>query len=375
MRMPGLLTLILKATRECNLRCGYCNDWRSAADAMPMTVVDAFTRKALQAASVTAVHFNWHGGEPTLLPITFYEQAFARQREYCPPGRRWTNSMQSNGTLLSDEWLGFLKEHHVALGISIDGPPELHDGMRPTRGGAPSSVLVRKSLRRLAEWEVPHSVSVVASHELVEAGAAYLWSFLDELGVSTVTIIPVRPPNRPAGRVVTPTLDPQFLTVRRWNEYLLELFDLWWFSDSSVKISNFEAVIRKLLGRSSSSCLIAGGCLGSVYGVEADGTVMHCELFQAEATRTFGSILSTTFDEIGSSAQMAALQRRNGHRLDRYRGCPAFDTCSGGCPHEWYIHEAYGRIGDLTNCCGWRSVVDHVATRMAESPLAAGVPA
>jgi uncharacterized protein len=168
---------------------------------MSATVVDEVTQKALQSATFNAVHFNWHGGEPTMLPIEFYQHAFARQRAHCPPGRRWTNTMQSNGTLLSDAWLAFLKEHRVALGISIDGPPELHDRMRPTRGGGPSSALVRKSLQRLADWEVAHSVSVVASWELVEAGPAYLWSFLADLGVSSVTIIPVRPPNRSGGRV------------------------------------------------------------------------------------------------------------------------------------------------------------------------------
>ncbi|WP_034262150.1 radical SAM/SPASM domain-containing protein [Actinospica robiniae] len=369
--MPGLLTLIVKATRECNLRCSYCNDWRSTANAISLETADLMVRRAMAAKDVTAVHFNWHGGEPTLVPLDFYRHVFAEQARHRPAGRKFTNTLQTNGTRLTDEWLDFLVAQHVGLGISIDGPPEIHDRMRPTRGGGSSSRLIEKTLVKVRDRGIPHGVSIVASHELVGKGPEYIWSFLQSAGISNVTLVPVRPPNPVAGDEAAPTISPEFLGGADWSAYLCGLFDLWWSSDSTVKINNFDAVLRKLLGRAPRSCLISGNCLGSVYGIEADGTIMHCELFQGEPDRAFGNLASTTFDEVAADLRMAALRQADAERLGRYRECPTFGICAGGCPHEWYIHEGYGKADQLGSCCGWRPLVEHIAKRLAASKVPA----
>lgn len=361
--MAGLLTVIIKATRECNLRCSYCSDWRSQSPHISESLVDQIVSSAFEVSGFSGVHFNWHGGEPTLIPLSLFEHAVRRQAAICPAQKRFTNTLQTNGTLLRPEWLEFLTENGFAVGVSVDGPPEFHDRMRPTAGGKGSSRQVREGLGRLAAYGIPFGVTVVASDELIVLGADYLWRYLVSSGISNVNIVPVRPPNLPGGVLRSPTISAEFAALTEWSAFIGRLFDLWWDSGSTIRISDFDAILRKLIGRNSSSCLIAGGCLGTVFGIEPDGTIMHCELFQGEATHSFGNISDTSFTDVIASERLQGLREFNQRRLAGYRSCPTFDLCAGGCPWEWHIHEQYGRLQDIAECCGWRDLIERISAR------------
>lgn len=362
--MGVLLTLIVKATRRCNLRCTYCNDWRAGGPVISEDVIDSMVDSAFGADAFNAVHFNWHGGEPTLVPLGTFEHAVAQQRAKCPPGKVYTNTLQTNATLLTEPWLDFLAGNRFAVGVSLDGPREMHERHRPTAGGRGSFDAALDGIRRLEAWRVPHGCTVVASSAMVAAGAGTLWSFLSEAGLSSVNMVPVRPPNRPGGRVLSPTVHAEFVGWTEWTGFMCELFDLWWNSDRSVRIAEFDALQRKIDGRSSPSCLIAGGCLGNVFGVEPDGTLMHCELFQGEPSHRFGDIRDVSIDEARRSSRMLGLQAKDRERVDRYHDCVHRDVCSGGCPWEWSIHEAYGRETEIGTCCGWAPLISHIMRAM-----------
>src|SRR5438105_7905485 len=136
----GAITLIIKGTRLCNLRCAYCHDWRAERDqVMPFPVLARLMAAALTDPQHAAVDFIWHGGETTLLPTTFYEKALLVQSRFRRPGQLVGNTIQTNGTRLTPEWLRFLRDNQFGVGVSVDGPPQLHDRYRRYASGRPSS--------------------------------------------------------------------------------------------------------------------------------------------------------------------------------------------------------------------------------------------
>ena len=122
--MTSTLNLIIKTTRKCNLRCSYCHDWRSRGRPMQLGVLANLTAKALQSRDQQVVNFIWHGGEPMLLGMDYFRKALALQKEFIEPGQYVINSVQTNGTLLTDDWCDFLARNKFTLGISIDGPQD-----------------------------------------------------------------------------------------------------------------------------------------------------------------------------------------------------------------------------------------------------------
>src|SRR5690242_17404142 len=201
----GACNLIVKATRLCNLRCAYCNDWRSGpGNTMPFTVLAHLTSAALQDPRHQHVSFIWHGGEPTVLPIDWYRRAFAIQDFFTRPGQQVRNVIQTNGTRLTPEWAEFLREHDVSVGVSIDGPSWLHDCRRVHVGGAGSFDEVVEGLAVLRRAGVRTSVLMVVDEEVLEVGPERIYDFLVEQGITSFGFNAVVPANAPAAPRGTP---------------------------------------------------------------------------------------------------------------------------------------------------------------------------
>lgn len=358
------LTLIVKVTRRCNLRCLYCNDWRDGASpVMGTDVLQALIQKAVTDSSSRYSHFVWHGGEPTLVPLEFYETAMAYQEEAQRPGQFMANTIQTNGTVLTDEWLEFLKRHRFRVGVSLDGPPELHDRMRPTAGGRASHGLVQQNIGRLKESGIPVAVLMVLTGSMIALGAERLWHYLVSEGLHDVDLIPVRPPNNPANQL---TVVPQGVKVDEygakddWTQFLCELFDLWWSSTAPVRINTFDSIVRKLLGASPRSCLISGGCMGHFFGIEPSGDAYICGLYEDLKEYVVGNVQQAGFSDFRAGPQFKALVQQNETRLQGQSSCSNYSICSGGCPHEAFLAMRYSGHDAYAMCCGWGEYIDHI---------------
>jgi uncharacterized protein len=356
------VTLIIKITRGCNLRCTYCHEWRDTNDAMSLDTLEALIVSALTPASVRQVNFAWHGGEPTMVPLDVYRSIVEWQAKYKRNDQTVANLIQTNGYNLSDEWVQFLRDERFIVGVSIDGPRDLHDSLRLTVRGTGSFSRIDKTRKKLSSAGLSAGTLMVVSPEVIALGAEAYWQFLVGGQHRKVGLIFQNPPNNTRAAVAA-----QPWPRSAWDDFINELFDLWWASDKAVDIVIFESVIRKLLGGASKSCVLEGDCTGRYFGVDTDGTVFHCGLFEDDDRYDFGLLTPTIFQDVFESEKLRTLRLQRQVELQRYQTCPWYAVCSGGCPHDTYLERQYGYQN--SQCCGWSGLIEHVAERIGSDGL------
>lgn len=363
---PGgvpVLTVIMKATRLCNLRCTYCHSWRTGPDqTMTFSVLARTIRDALRDPSVRWVDFVWHGGEATVLPVSFYRKALWLQERFRRPGQRVLNTVQTNGTRLTDEWLAFLREHDVGVGVSLDGPPEIHDARRIDAAGRPTSARVREGLERLRASGIQRWGALMVVDELVcAAGARRLLEYLTEIDVKQVALLNVLPENTPPG---SPEAGA-YLPFPRFVEFLRELFHEW---DGGyrelVLVRELADLAGQLRGDAPQICVFAGECFGAYLTVEPTGEVAACDKYIDDADYRFGQVLDTGLTGAQLSTRLAAVREQNRIAVERMRECRWFSVCHGGCPHDRYTGER--RLpGYDGRCCGLAPLLDDMAGKLS----------
>jgi uncharacterized protein len=365
-RGVGAVGLIIKGTRLCNLRCAYCHDWRAGRDqVMPFAVVARLIATALTDPYHDAVDFIWHGGETTLLPTTFYAKALLVQSRFRRAGQLIKNTIQTNGTRLTPEWLRFLRENQFAVGVSLDGPPEIHDRYRRYASGRGSSSDVATGIRLLREYEIPFSVLMVVDDGALEIGADRIFDYFLEQGVRSFGLISAKPTNLPDAGPNTPT--SHYSNPLKMAAFLIRMYERWVeHGDPDIHIRELEGVRNRVALQPANMCTLAGGCLGHYYLIEPNGEVAHCDLFLGDSRYTLGNILTDSFADIRGGKALERLQIENASALDRMRGCPDFNVCQGWCPHERYMSQRHNP-DHRADCCGLRTLIDYVRTREAES--------
>lgn len=344
----GYACVIAKLTRLCNLRCVYCHDWRSGPNqSMPFRVQAALFEKLLARSEHGAVDVVWHGGEPTLLGKRGFLRLLALQQLFRRPGQQIQNILQTNATTLDDDWCRLLARYKFKVGVSLDGPLELHDEARPFAGGRPSSGAVRRGLAALRGNGLITTTLLVVSPETVALGAAAIVRFLQEEGLTSVAMLPVRPEVRPEGAA------GPYLSREEYTRFLLDVDRArrerphpW------LAVRELDAAIQALEGRGPGHCELLGGCVGAFFSVEPDGTVRHCDKFGEDPDYTLGNILTHDFEEIRAAARTRSLAAANEQADAVYRSsCRFYDTCKGWCPHERYV-AARADASFNDSCCG-----------------------
>lgn len=363
MKTNRYLQLLIKVSRQCNLRCVYCNDWRAESPTLSLAHFERLCVTALNDTFHTGVVFVWHGGEPTMVPVDYYEEVVKIQARANVKGLPVINVLQTNAAHLSDRWIDFLKRQDFGLSISLDGPPEVHGINRPTVGGRSSFPLVARTMQRLRQEDLPFGVLFVLSEDLLALGAEKTWAFIEELGLTEVDFVPARPPNLPGGIKRSPTIAPQFVYNERWTAFMRDIFDIWWDGGSQVRIKMLDSVMSRLIDAAPELCLVGGGCFGTVFSVEPEGHINVCDVFHGEELFQLGELSADTFATIGKSARLAGVIRWNEDRLEGLRACPYFELCNGGCPHDAVIYESYGARSLIDGCCGWAPLFEHVMRR------------
>lgn len=360
--MAGHLGLIVKATRHCNLRCAYCHDWRVGGDQrMAFPVMARMVAAALRDSQFTSVEFIWHGGEPTVLPISFYEKALYVQSRFRRPGQLVRNSLQTNGTRITPAWARFFARNRFTVSVSLDGPPPVHDRTRRYASGRGSYQDVARGMALLREHRIPFGVLMVIDDDALRLGADAIFDFFLDQGIDQYGLIPAEPANQPGAQPGTPT--SHYVDPRRFTAFLIDMYDRWEeHGDPRILIRELDSLRVRIDGAESPMCTLAGACIGRYYAVEPNGDVAHCDRFVGDPHYTLGNVADHSFDQLSRSSGIAALVQEEETALDRLRSCPEFGVCNGGCPHDRYL--ARRHLPDhQADCCGLRELIGYVRRR------------
>ncbi len=342
----------------CDLACSYCY-YREKAPAgrMDPATLREFISQYLDAQTQPEVQFVWHGGEPTLVPLSFYREAVRLQKEL-GRGRIIENCLQTNGLGLTDEWCRFLAEEHWLTGLSIDGTAEMHDRYRRDHEGNPTHSRVIRAAEMLdrhgAEWNAMATVNAANQWQGRE-----FYEFFRSIGCRWLQFSPVAERRDVRGRLASPdepaSLTPESVTPEGWGQFLCDVFDCWRQGDiGEVYVQIFEATLANWLGRPPGLCTLSPTC-GHALALEADGSLYSCDHFVFPAYR-LGNIRQTPLLTMAHSEA----QRRFGRRkLKVYDGCLRCEyhfACFGECPR---LRFAPGGRNYL--CEGYRRFFAHAA--------------
>jgi uncharacterized protein len=364
----------------CNLDCSYCFFLSKEAlypgDRFRMTdeVLDAYLRQLLEAHTDPEVTIAWQGGEPTLMGVEFFRRALEIAERYRRPGQVLHHTMQTNATLLTDEWCALLCEHRFLVGVSIDGPRELHDAYRVDKRGSPTFDKVIDGLRLLQRHEVEVNVLCTVNAANQDHPLAVYRFFRDELGLRHLQLIPIVERDNATGFQEGDTVTDRSVDPVKWGEFLVAVFEEWVRHDvGTVYVQMFDAALASWVGAPASMCIFAEKC-GNALALEHNGDLYSCDHF-VEPDHLLGNILQTQMVELVASPKQRAFGDAKRDTLPRYCiECPVRFACNGECPKNRFAVTPDGEPGLNYLCAGYRAFFLHVdgVMRLIAGRLRAG---
>jgi uncharacterized protein len=382
---------------RCNLACSYCYyQGKEHLLGVEQTVIDKgilakFIHDYIDGNDGSEVYFEWQGGEPTLLGMDFFRTVLRLQQQFRPPHKQIFNSIQTNGTLLDDAWCGFLAENGFLVGLSLDGPKELHDAYRVTKGGEPTFERVVAAARLLKQHGVEFTTLTVINR-LNARHPLEVYRFLTrEIGPRMLQFIPCVEPKdfetvapwrwaensvrsgssaaRPgtADSLVTDwSVDPD-----DFGSFLCAIFDEWHKHDIGRHYVNlFESFVASWAGLPPQVCVFNDFCGKSVM-VELDGSVYSCDHFAYPEYR-LGNISTTSLvDQVFSQQQVGFGFDKKDHLPEQCRKCCYLGACYGECPRNRFVRTSDGEAGLNYLCPGLKKFFSHAERRL--QALARGV--
>ena len=382
----GPLYVMLKPVGSlCNLACKYCyyseKNKLYAYDkgkVMSDKLLEEFVKQFIDAQMIPQVLFTWHGGEPLMRPVSFYQRALDLQRRYAG-GRQIDNCIQTNGTLLTDEWCEFLKENHFLVGVSIDGPQAFHDEYRKTRSGRPSWHEVMHGIRLLQKHGVEWNAMAVVNSLNADHPQEF-YRFFKEMGCQYIQFTPVVERNieRADGLTLAPGMTgwaadgktaagmvTDFsVTPEQWGHFLCGVYDEWVGQDvGEVFVQLFDATLANWAGEMPSICSLSAMC-GHAAIMEWNGDVYACDHFVYPEYK-LGNILEQPLAEMMYGEKQRAFGRQKCDALPRQCcKCRWLFACHGECPKNRFVRDHYGEPGLNYLCEGYRMFFEHVASGM-----------
>jgi len=390
----------------CNLDCTYCYYLSKenltkgpGSGRMSDETLESFIHQYIDGTTGDQVVFSWQGGEPTLLGLEFFHKVIAFEKKHAKPGQRIENDLQTNGTLLDDEWCAFLKEHRFLVGLSIDGPKEIHDHYRVTKGGKPTFDLVFAAAKRLQRHGVPFN-TLTCVHRFNGRKPLDVYRFLrQELGSTYIQFIPIvehkqfervapqrwnnaelprdgepeARPGHPNSIVTDWSVDPD-----DWGYFLSKIFDRWLRDDiGKVMVNHFETLVAQHLGLASQMCVYAENC-GTGVAVENDGSVYSCDHY-VYPEYLLGSVKTGRLGEMVFSGEQIKFGTSKSASLPQYcRQCSFLNDCWGECPKNRFIRTPDGEPGLNYLCRGFKTFfahalpeVERIAATLSKQPLLA----
>jgi uncharacterized protein len=373
-----LYVMLKPAGAHCNLACKYCyylekNKLYPTAQRHLMSdeMLELFTREYIEAQTMNQVLFTWHGGEPLLRSIDFYRKALSLQQKYAG-GRRIDNVIQTNGTLLTDEWCEFFAQNHWLVGISIDGPQPDHDHYRLTAAGKPSWQKVMQGIKLLKKHGVEWNAMAVVNAYNVNHPLEF-YRFFKENGCQFLQFTPIveRLTRHEDGRTLASLADKDEISLseasvapEQWGYFLCAIFDEWVRKDvGKIFVEIFDCTLANWMGISPGICAYSKEC-GHAGVMEHNGDVYSCDHFVFPEYK-LGNIRDHSLIDMLYGEQQQEFSRLKHSSLPRQcKECDMEFACHGECPKNRFMKDKYGDSGLNYLCPGYYHYYQHVAPYM-----------
>ena len=373
-----LYVMLKPAGAHCNLACKYCyylekNKLYPTAQRHLMSdeMLEQFTREYIEAQTMNQVLFTWHGGEPLLRSIDFYRKALSLQQKYAG-GRHIDNVIQTNGTLLTDEWCEFFAQNHWLVGISIDGPQPDHDHYRLTAAGKPSWQKVMQGIKLLKKHGVEWNAMAVVNAYNVNHPLEF-YRFFKENGCQFLQFTPIveRLTRHEDGRTLASLADKDEISLseasvapEQWGYFLCAIFDEWVRKDvGKIFVEIFDCTLANWMGISPGICAYSKEC-GHAGVMEHNGDVYSCDHFVFPEYK-LGNIRDHSLIDMLYGEQQQEFSRLKHSSLPRQcKECDMEFACHGECPKNRFMKDKYGDSGLNYLCLGYYHYYQHVAPYM-----------
>ena len=349
-----VIPLIKPVGDHCNLRCRYCfNKPSSPFRLMPDQLLETLIAQVFD-LNPGVTDFIFHGGEPLLAGMQFFEKAMSFQERHNRRSQKIRNFITTNGTLLNDEWAQFFSKHKFGVTVSIDGPPEVHDRNRVDASGRGTAERVMKGIQTLKAHQLrPGILSVIPAEPQVSARE--LFDFVASLGVRDWRANPIR------------SIEP----VNRYAEFMEDLFDVWSTSKEDLHVTMIRETLHGQLGYAPPACFMKGSCHKFI-GFEPDGVVSPCCEMSLDPPFHFGNLSDTSLRNILESTKARKFwsDQRKGTECHCH-GCAWSHLCRGGCTYQRLQYSGSPEGKDYM-CETYRDVFSRLTARIDSILLNAG---
>ena len=367
----------------CNLDCTYCYYLRikqlyPKRETLRMVedILEKYIIQHIEASSEPEIRFSWHGGEPTVLGLDYFRQIVALQRKHQPSQQRIFNGIQTNGTLLDEDWCRFLAKESFSVGLSLDGPQEIHDRHRITKGGKPTYEQTMHGYNLLQQYGINNDIlCVVNAHNVQHPTQVY--RFFKQIEAQYVSFLPlVEPHPKAEGGLSSRTVPAEAFGI-----FLCTIFDEWIDNDiGKIKVQIFEEASRTAFGQEHSLCIFRPVC-GDIPVIEHNGDFFSCDHF-VDAEHRLGNIQETPLAGLLESPAQRAFGQAKLDTLPRYcQACEVRAMCNGECPKNRIIQTPDGKTGLNYLCAGYKRFFTHcqpfikdVATLWRQQNLGKPIP-
>ncbi|HTY83225.1 MAG TPA: anaerobic sulfatase-maturation protein [Silvibacterium sp.] len=364
----------------CNLDCKYCfylekeslypqvgpqvEKW-----AMSDGVLESYVRQFIESHDAPVVNFAWQGGEPTLLGVAYFRRVVEMEEKYAN-GKRIANAFQTNGVLLNDEWAELFRAHQFLIGISIDGPRELHDAYRVDKGGQPTFDRVMRGIEVLKRNKVDFN-TLTTVHRANADRPLEVYRFLKANGSGFMQFIPIveriaHHATKDGLQLISPDFSgaaqvaPWSVQPRQFGRFLCAIFDEWVRKDVGRHfVQLFDVSLEMWAGMEASLCIFRKTC-GAALAIEHSGDLYSCDHFVYPENR-LGNIMETGLADLVDSEQQKKFGEAKETTLPRYcRECDVRFACNGECPKHRFTTTPDGEPGLNYLCAGYKMFFHHV---------------
>ncbi len=376
-------SMVKPAGASCNLDCDYCfylhkTQLLEQPAFAPMSdlVLEQHIRQYIEGQTGDHVVFSWQGGEPTLMGLDFFEKVIKLQEKYKKPDQDIENDLQTNGTLLDEKWMAFLKRNKFHVGLSIDGPKAFHDKLRVDKKGRPTFDKVMHAAHMLKEYQIPFAALAVVNR-YNQDHAKRIYRFLaDEVGTYRVQFTPAVEPDyfmQKSPEVIdTANVDPVSLvtpwsvTPQGYGKFLIEVWDEWFSNDyGRIHVNLFETAVAQFLGMPAQMCITSPFC-GKALAVEHNGDVYSCDHLVYPDYK-IGNILQTHEGDLAFSPKQVQFGLDKMEKLPKQCvGCKHKNLCWGECPKNRLLKTKDGDDGLNYLCEGLYAFYDHIQPDLQE---------
>jgi len=387
---PGFHLLAKPSGSTCNINCTYCFFLSKEAlypndkSRMSHQTLETYIRQLLESHRAPTVTVAWQGGEPSLMKLPFYQRSMELVEQYRKPGQTVEHTFQTNGLLLDDDWCAFFKEHNVLVGLSVDGPRELHDAYRLDRGGRGTFDRVVHGWRALRRHQVEFNILCTVNAANQDHGRAVYRFFRDELGAKWMQFIPIIErasaetlpianrgwSEQPGQKRLLYTQTGNLVTDRTvgaepYGRFLIDIFEEWVRRDvGQVYVQLFDVTLEAFFGRHL-LCIHAPTC-GYGPALEHNGDLYSCDHF-VEPDHLLGNIHQTHMAELVSSPRQRKFgQDKRDTLTAQCRNCKVLNWCNGGCPKDRFVLSRDGEPGQNYLCPGLERFFMHTGPRFSQ---------